>query len=133
MERRDKPGVRRTGRRALAALALALAAAPALADWRVLDGAEIAAVLTTHDVIFDGVAWERHLANGRVLVRGLEGPAGRTSIGTWTVQGDARCLRWTRAQPWECYSVEGDGAAGIRYTDTWRNVSTGRLAPRGGP
>jgi hypothetical protein len=31
------------------------------------------------------------------------------------------------ATEWECYWVEVDGAGGIRFTDAYGNVSTGRL------
>ncbi|MDG4648495.1 hypothetical protein P6F26_08555 [Roseibacterium sp. SDUM158017] len=114
-----------------------LAPAPAMADWRGLYGPEIVAALTAYDVAYDDLAWERHEANGMLLVRSLEGPSGRTSVGEWMVRGDARCLRWNGAGGWECYAVQTDGGDGIRFTDAYGNVSEGRLVTRdpdgGGP
>jgi hypothetical protein len=107
-------------------VALTLAGAPALAD----DPGDLARLLARHDVIYNGIAWERHEPNGRILLRSTEGPYGRTSVGEWRIEDGARCLRWTRAMAWECYTVMLDGAGGITFTDTSGNVSTGRLVAR---
>lgn len=112
-------------------LGAALAAGPAAADWRAVPAGEIAALLLSHDVVYGDLAWERHAADGALLYRSTEGPLGRTSVGEWRLEQDARCLRWNRAVPFECYRVERDGADGIRFVDEWGNASTGRLVPRG--
>jgi hypothetical protein len=108
----------------LAGLAAGKAAAqPAAAD-------DLATILATHDVIYDGIAWERHSDTGRLVLRSFEGPTGGTSLGEWRIEEGARCLRWTRAMDWECYQVTLDGAGGITFTDTGGNRLTGRLVPR---
>jgi len=93
----------------------------------------IRAVLVAHDIDYDGIVWERHEDNGVLLVRSSEGPFARTSLGEWQMEGEARCLRWTRAMAWECYGVtfEGEPPARARFEDSFGNVSTGRLLPRG--
>ena len=91
---------------------------------------DLARLLVTHDVVYNGIAWERHEPNGRILQRSTEGPFGRTSVGEWRIEEGARCLRWTRAAAWECYAVIRDGADGITFTDGAGNASTGQLVPR---
>jgi hypothetical protein len=113
------------------ALAGAVAPAPALAEWATLTGEAIAATLIAHDIVYGDIAWERHAANGILLYRSSEGPFARTSLGEWRVVDDTRCLRWTRAMAWECYTVEVEDEDGIRFTDPFGNVSAGRLVPRG--
>lgn len=109
---------------------LCVAPVPALADWQALTGRALEAALIAHDVRYDDVAWERHLSDGMLLLRSMEGAWGRTSLGIWMLRDDARCLKWNRAMDWECYRVETDGADGIRFIDAYGNVSEGRLAPR---
>jgi hypothetical protein len=115
--------------RALAVLACLLPG-PTSAEWRALTGRALEAALISHDVQYGDVAWERHEADGMLLLRSTEGDWGRTSLGVWMLRGDARCLRWNRAMDWECYRVETDGAEGIRFIDGYGNVSEGRLSPR---
>jgi hypothetical protein len=103
---------------------------PALADWQALTGRALEAALIAHDVHYDDVAWERHLSDGMLLLRSMEGAWGRTSLGIWMLRDESRCLKWNRAMDWECYRVETDGADGIRFIDAYGNVSEGRLAPR---
>ncbi|PWK62774.1 hypothetical protein [Roseicyclus mahoneyensis] len=91
---------------------------------------DLFAILTTHDVIYDGIGWERHAANGRLMVQMDEDMRSRLSFGEWWLRGDARCLRWHRAMEWECYGVTLDGADGITFTDDYGNVSSGRLMVR---
>lgn len=91
---------------------------------------DLGALLITHDVVYDGIAWERHEANGRLLLRSTEGPFGRTSVGDWRIEAGARCLRWTRAAEWECYAVALDGDGTITFTDGAGNASTGQLVAR---
>ncbi|NKX46428.1 hypothetical protein [Roseicyclus persicicus] len=122
----------RRSTRALAVVA-ALAPAPALADWRVVHRDEAVALLTTHDIAYDDIAWERHEADGRLLARVAEGARATTSVGEWRFVGDARCLRWSGADRWECYRVEADDAGGVRFIDGYRNVSTGALVARAAP
>jgi hypothetical protein len=105
-------------------------ASPEEAVWTPMTGPEIWLVLGGVDVAYGDLAWERHEPRGILLFRTVEGIYGATSIGQWDVQGDARCLRWNRAAEWECYTVETDGADGIRFTDAFGNVSEGRLVPR---
>jgi hypothetical protein len=45
------------------------------------------------------------------------------------MEGDRRCLRWTRAMDWACYDVTIAGDR-VRFTDALGNVSAGRLVPR---
>lgn len=94
------------------------------------DATDLFAILTTHDVVYDGIGWERHAANGRLLVELDEDRQARLSFGEWWLRGDARCLRWHRAMEWECYAVTLDGAEGISFTDDFGNVSSGRLVAR---
>ncbi len=111
--------------RAMAALALLT---PGVA--RAEDAPDLFAILTTHDVIYDEIGWERHAANGRLMVQLDEDMRSRLSFGEWWLSGDARCLRWHRAMDWECYTIVLDGAGGISFTDDFGNVSAGRLVPR---
>ena len=94
---------------------------------------ELATLLIAHDIHYGDIAWERHAASGRLLLRTNEGPVARTSLGEWAVTDGRRCLRWTRAEAWECYDVTLDGQGGIRFTDDYGNASTGLLVPRDGP
>ena len=113
--------------RALACTA-GLFAAPVAAQG---EGAvDLASILVAHDIIYDGAAWERHAASGRIILRSLEGATGGTSLGEWRVEDGARCLRWNRAMEWECYAVALDGAGGITFTDGFGNAVAGRLVPR---
>lgn len=112
-----------------AAALAALLPGAALAEARAMSGAEIAAALLAHDVVYEQIGWERHEANGRLVSRSVEGPFGRTSVGEWRVEGDARCLRWNRAMDWVCYRVTIEGDT-LRFIDAMGNVSTGRLVPR---
>lgn len=91
---------------------------------------DLAAILVGHDIIYDGAAWERHVASGRLVLRSLEGPSGVTSLGEWRIENGARCLRWNSATEWECYAVALDGSWGITFTDALGNAVTGRLVPR---
>lgn len=131
-------GPRKWTRSALRALVMALGlgsagAGAALANGGAVDasgaGPAIRAALLAHDVIYPGIGWERHEPNGRILLRSVEGPYGRTSVGEWRMEGALRCLRWTRAAAWVCYRVEIEGET-LRFIDPMGNVSAGRLAPR---
>lgn len=106
--------------------ALMLVASPVLAD----GPEDLGALLITHDVVYNGIAWERHEANGRLLLRSTEGPFGRTSLGEWRIEAGARCLRWTRAADWECYAVTLDDDGTITFTDSAGNASSGLLVAR---
>ena len=112
----------------IAALA-ALMPGALLANGPAPTGADIAAALTTHDVIYDGFGWERHLGNGRLVSRSVEAPFGQTSVGEWRMEGNTRCLRWSRAMGWACYRVEIEGET-LRFVDELGNTVTGRLVPR---
>lgn len=94
------------------------------------DGDDLAALLIAHDVVFDDIGWERHLARGRLIARTFEGPHGVISLGAWRIEAGARCLRWTADMVWECYDVARDGADGIIFTDSFGNAVRGRLVPR---
>jgi hypothetical protein len=101
----------------------------ALANGGLATSAEIEAAILSHDIVYDGIGWERHEPNGRVLLRSSEAPNGRTSVGEWRVANDLRCVRWARAMEWACYGVliEGDT---LQFIDAMGNSSTGRLVPR---
>lgn len=114
--------------RAMAVLALLPPAAA-----RAQDGQDLFALLTTHDVVYDEIGWERHAANGRLMVQMDEDMRARPSFGEWWLSGDGRCLRWHRDMAWECYAITLDGAGGITFTDGFGNVSTGRLVARDAP
>lgn len=115
--------------RALALLVLLAGGAARAQDAAPGDDA-LAALLIAHDVVYAGIAWERHEANGALLYRSAEGPVARTSLGQWRIEDGRRCLRWTRAMPWACYVVAREGAGRILFTDAEGNVSTGRLVSR---
>lgn len=113
------------------ALSLALLPTPVLADWQAVEGQALMQLLTGHDIDYEGVGWERHEPDGRLLMRLTEGEAGTTSLGQWYAPGDMRCLRFSNDAGWDCYFVETDGAGGVRFTDSRGNHSTGRLVERG--
>lgn len=118
-------------RNSMGALAVLVTLTPALAqDAATSPDMALTEILIAHDVVYDGIGWERHAANGRLVLRLEEGPFASTSLGEWRVEGEARCLRWTRAMDWECYAVTLDGAGGIAFTDAFGNVSAGRLVAR---
>jgi hypothetical protein len=106
---------------------LALAASPALADWRMLDDAEIAGALTGRRVVYEDVGWQMFTAAGRTLFHAGEARMGQTSLGEWQVRDGRSCQRWTTIADWTCYTVEYDGADGVRFTDALGNVSAGRF------
>jgi hypothetical protein len=113
--------------RPVAALALLLAAGPALADWQRLDGDGIAEVLSGAVVDYDGAAWQEFLASGLTLYRVGEAPSGDTSRGDWRADGGNYCSRWPPGEDWTCYAVEVDGTGGIRFIDSWGNISAGHF------
>lgn len=119
-----------TARKWTRALAVATMLAPPTAMAQAQGDSDLAAILVSHDIVYDGVAWERHAASGRIILRSLEDPDGTTSLGEWQIVEGARCLRWRPAMDWECYAVELDGAGGITMTDALGNAITGRLVPR---
>jgi hypothetical protein len=80
--------------RLMGALALALAATPALAEWARLDGDGIVEALTGAQVDYDGAAWQEFLPSGRTIYRGGGGAQGSTSQGDWRVEAGNYCSRW---------------------------------------
>jgi hypothetical protein len=81
--------------RLMAALALALAAGPALAEWQRLDGRrDLVEALSGAEVDYDGAAWQEFLPSGRTVYRVGEAPTGSSSQGDWRVENDSYCSRW---------------------------------------
>lgn len=112
-----------------AALAALLAAAgPAVAEWQRLDADALEATLTDAEVSYESAGWQHFLPSGRMVIRAGEAPSGAASWGEWRIDRDSYCARMPPATDWECYWVEVDGAGGIRFTDAYGNVSTGRIA-----
>ena len=96
----------------------------ALADaWQTLETAEIAEILTRHDLTYETGAFQRFLPSGRTLYRN-----GETSWGYWRAEADRYCSQWPPGEDWACYVVEHDGATGLRFIDAWGNISTGVFA-----
>lgn len=119
-----------TARKWTRVLAAAAMLAPQAAMAQAQAEGDLAAVLVAHDIVYEGQAWVRHAATGRIVLRSLEGPNGATSLGEWRIEQGARCLRWNRAMDWECYTVTLDGEGGITMTDAFGTAVTGRLVPR---
>jgi hypothetical protein len=115
--------------RPIAVLALALAAQPALAEWQRLGEEGLVDRLSGALVAYEGVGWQSFLPTGRMIYRGDEAPSGNTSRGEWWARDDRLCSRWHPGGAWECYSVEVDGAGGIRFIDAYGNISAGRFLP----
>jgi len=115
--------------RPVAALALALAATPALAEWQRLGAEGLVERLSGAEVAYEGVGWQSFLASGQTFYRGGEAPFGNTSRGEWRAQNDSLCSRWQPGGEWECYWVEVDGTGGIRFIDAYGNTSAGRFVP----
>ena len=114
--------------RPVAALALMLAATPALAEWERLDAGALIDRLSGAEVTYEDIGWQRFLVSGRMIYRGAEAPSGSSSPGEWRVQDDSLCSRWQPGGEWECYRVEIDGQGGIRFIDAYGNISAGRFA-----
>jgi hypothetical protein len=108
-------------------MALALAAGPALAEWQRLDGDGIVETLSGSEVDYNGAAWQEFLPSGRTFYRVEEAPPGGTRLGDWRAEAGSFCSRWPPRDDWTCYAVEVDGAGGIRFIDTWGNISEGRF------
>jgi hypothetical protein len=109
------------------AMVLALAATPALAEWARLGDDGIVAALTGAEVDYDGAAWQAFLPTGRTMYRVGEAPEGETSRGDWRVEAGNYCSRWPPSDTWTCYAVEVDGQGGVRFIDSWGNVSAGHF------
>lgn len=99
-----------------------LCAAPAWAqDWRSLNGAEIEAVLTDRDLVYEN-ATQRFFASGRTLYN-----AGQDSWGYWAVRGDQYCSQWPPGDQWDCYDLAAaDGV--IRFVGADGSVTDGTFA-----
>ncbi|AHM05552.1 hypothetical protein roselon_03294 [Roseibacterium elongatum DSM 19469] len=115
----------------MALMMLGLVALPgaALAQWRTLGDAEIEGVLSGRTVLYDRVGWQIFGATGRTVFRAEEAAMGQISVGEWRVIDNRYCQRWSRVADWACYTLDYDGADGVRFTDALGNPSAGRFAP----
>ncbi|MEL6952160.1 MAG: hypothetical protein AAFN09_03875 [Pseudomonadota bacterium] len=112
---------------------LSLNAAPVQAeeDWRALNGAELAALLSEGRWVYEDGAWQEFRPSGRTLYTSAE-----PSWGRWQAQNDRYCSQWPPSDAWDCYDVERDAgfAPGdrVRFVDDWGNATVGtRIAPEG--
>lgn len=91
--------------------AILLVAAPALADERKLDEAEIRALLGNNTVTGEdrNGPWRQFFdANGATTyVQGTEPP----SNGRWSIRAGKYCSQWPPSDSWACYDVTGDPSA----------------------
>lgn len=100
-----------------------LAAAPALADWRKMTGAEISGALAGVRLDY-AEAWQEFYASGRTLYN-----AGADSWGYWQVRGDAYCSQWPPAGGWACYAMEREDETGkLRFIGDSGDVTEGTVA-----
>lgn len=120
---------RKTTRSAIAIVLTLCLARAAGADhvWDRLGTEDIVAWLSGAEIDFDGAAWQRFLPSGQTIYRVGEAPSGSTSQGEWRAEAGNFCSRWPPADTWDCYAVEVDGAGGVRFVDSYGNVSTGRF------
>lgn len=99
-------------------------ATPALAeDWRVLDGAGIAAALSARALQYEDGARQNFFQDGRTRYAAGAGE----SWGKWWVEGDRYCSTWPPSDVAACYGVEAQGSE-VRFTGTGGDVSVGRYA-----
>lgn len=89
-----------------AAVAAMVLATPALADWRMLTGPEIAKALRGTKLSY-GQAWQTFSADGRTVFND-----GSDSRGIWRISGDFYCSQWPPANGWACYQVKLDASDG---------------------
>lgn len=82
------------------AIAFALLAGPAWADWIALTGPQIQQALEGRRLHYDN-AWQDFRASGRTLYN-----AGRDSWGYWAVRGDQYCSQWPPGERWDCYDMQ---------------------------
>jgi hypothetical protein len=101
--------------------ALVLAGSAAMAD-DTLDGAEIAALLTGHKVVYADGATQLFQADGGTVYDN-----GKPSTGRWTVQGDRYCSVWPPSDRWGCYDVT-QGARGVGFVADDGSVTLGQIA-----
>ncbi|MEJ8560895.1 hypothetical protein QTO30_06445 [Yoonia sp. GPGPB17] len=91
-------------------------------DWKSMDGAEIAEVLTDQTVIYEN-ATQRFYASGRTLYS-----AGQDSWGYWVVRDDQYCSQWPPGDQWDCYDIaKMEGM--IRFIGIDGSVTDGMFAP----
>ncbi|QBX99825.1 hypothetical protein E2K80_03000 [Rhodophyticola sp. CCM32] len=91
--------------------------------WVRLEESEITTLLTGHDLIYDTGAFQQFLPSGRTFYR-----AGEASWGYWRVEAGRYCSQWPPGEGWDCYDLEHDGAASLRFIDDWGHISVGRFA-----
>lgn len=106
------------GRMAAGAAIWLCASAASAAEWRALDGEEIAAALTGKIVQFEN-ATQDFRASGRTLY-----DAGRPSWGYWAVRGDQYCSMWPPSDLWACYDMAASGD-GLRWIGAAGDVTEG--------
>ena len=106
----------------VAILTVCLLAAPALADWQKMTGAQIAAALTATKLEYAD-AWQEFYASGRTLYN-----AGADSWGYWQVRGDAYCSQWPPVGGWACYAMEHEDETGkLRFIGQSGDITEGRV------
>ena len=102
-------------------LILGMLAGPAVAEeWRVLDGAGIAAALTARVLGYQDGALQDFKADGVTIF-----DAGRARFGRWAVRGDQYCSVWPPSEIWACYDVEAMGLD-VRFIARDGSVTEGR-------
>ena len=98
---------------------IAMGTPVAAAEWRVLDGAGIAAALTDRVVIYPD-ARQDFRASGRTRYTF----GGRDSWGYWRVEGDRYCSQWPPSDLWACYGVEVAGNR-VRFVGQGDDITVG--------
>ena len=87
-------------------LGLVLLAGPAAAaDWTVLNGKGVTAVLAGKTLIYDDGTRQLFKPDGQTIYDN-----GQQSLGHWDVRGDQYCSVWPPSDHWACYGVEASGA-----------------------
>ncbi|KPA22313.1 hypothetical protein shim_05910 [Shimia sp. SK013] len=90
------------------------------AEWQVLSGEEISAMLTDKSAAYDG-ATQVFYASGRTLYT-----AGADSWGYWQVRGNQYCSQWPPSGLWDCYGVLVQGQQ-VRFVAADGSFSDGTL------
>lgn len=101
-------------------LGLGLWALPAAAqDWQMLDGAAIAAALTSRVLAYEDGTLQDFFGDGRTLL-------GET-LGRWKVDGDLYCEAVPDSAAWTCAGVEREARGlDLRFTREGGSVAVGR-------
>lgn len=105
-------------------LALLVLAGPVWAQDTMLDGAQIAAVLTDRTLTYDDGATQVFREGGATVYDN-----GRASEGRWAVRGDQYCSVWPPSDRWACYDMRAssDGRA-LTFVAGDGSTTTGRTS-----